>query len=197
MRPPLVRETSRLTWGRGAQEPKGQGSATVAVGLGGSRARTRPRWPQELDLLEEAGRLPGKDRFGGTITCFLSHKHVSVVQDELTERLQWTTNSLVNAKKNGTPYRHRPALGLALQHFSESPTVPVSGTSSCTGLREQARRSSPGPSPDSPARSPSRGASQPDPAFGSVPTEAWTMRSCPAETSGRLERMPCASLIRS
>ncbi|CAE6934907.1 ATAD3B [Symbiodinium sp. CCMP2456] len=29
-----------------------------------------------------------------------------VLEDELTERLQWTTNSLVNAKKNGTPYRH-------------------------------------------------------------------------------------------
>ena len=30
-----------------------------------------------------------------------------LLQDELSERLQWTTNSLVNAKKNGTPYRPR------------------------------------------------------------------------------------------
>eukprot|EP00928_Gymnodinium_smaydae_P088478 TRINITY_DN72560_c0_g1_i1.p1 TRINITY_DN72560_c0_g1~~TRINITY_DN72560_c0_g1_i1.p1 ORF type:complete len:564 (+),score=152.12 TRINITY_DN72560_c0_g1_i1:97-1788(+) len=29
-----------------------------------------------------------------------------VLEDDLTERLQWTTNSLVNAKKNGTPFRH-------------------------------------------------------------------------------------------
>jgi len=29
-----------------------------------------------------------------------------VLEDELSERLAWTTNSLVNAKKNGTPYRH-------------------------------------------------------------------------------------------
>eukprot|EP00927_Polykrikos_kofoidii_P085281 TRINITY_DN923_c0_g1_i1.p1 TRINITY_DN923_c0_g1~~TRINITY_DN923_c0_g1_i1.p1 ORF type:complete len:558 (-),score=122.39 TRINITY_DN923_c0_g1_i1:149-1822(-) len=29
-----------------------------------------------------------------------------VLEDELAERLQWTTNSLVNARKNGTPYRH-------------------------------------------------------------------------------------------
>merc|ERR1719221_30364 len=29
-----------------------------------------------------------------------------VLENELSERLQWTTNSLVNAKMNGTPYRH-------------------------------------------------------------------------------------------
>merc|ERR1719401_1851088 len=29
-----------------------------------------------------------------------------VLPEELTERLQWTTNSLVNAKANGTPFRH-------------------------------------------------------------------------------------------
>jgi len=29
-----------------------------------------------------------------------------VLEDELSERLQWTTNSLVNARKNGTPFRH-------------------------------------------------------------------------------------------
>mmetsp|Transcript_30441 Transcript_30441/g.65554 ORF Transcript_30441/g.65554 Transcript_30441/m.65554 type:complete len:552 (-) Transcript_30441:113-1768(-) len=29
-----------------------------------------------------------------------------VLEDELAERLTWTTNSLVNAKQNGTPYRH-------------------------------------------------------------------------------------------
>ncbi|CAD7950280.1 unnamed protein product [Amoebophrya sp. A25] len=29
-----------------------------------------------------------------------------VLQDELSERLTWMTNSLVNAKKNGTPFRH-------------------------------------------------------------------------------------------
>merc|ERR1719401_2635604 len=29
-----------------------------------------------------------------------------VLPEELTERLDWTTNSLVNAKRNGTPFRH-------------------------------------------------------------------------------------------
>merc|ERR1719221_2018009 len=29
-----------------------------------------------------------------------------VLQPELAERLEWTTNSLVNAKRNGTPFRH-------------------------------------------------------------------------------------------
>jgi ATPase family AAA domain-containing protein 3A/B len=29
-----------------------------------------------------------------------------VLEDELAERLEWTTNSLVNAKRNGTPFRH-------------------------------------------------------------------------------------------
>lgn len=29
-----------------------------------------------------------------------------VLEDELSERLKWTTNSLVNAQRNGTPYRH-------------------------------------------------------------------------------------------
>ena len=28
-----------------------------------------------------------------------------VLEEELSERLNWTTNSLVNAKKNGTPFR--------------------------------------------------------------------------------------------
>jgi len=29
-----------------------------------------------------------------------------VLEEELSQRLNWTTNSLLNAKKNGTPYRH-------------------------------------------------------------------------------------------
>eukprot|EP00439_Symbiodinium_sp_Y106_P056380 s2371_g7.t3 len=64
MRPPLVRETSRLTWGR--------------------------------DGLKS---LISSRKQGGFLEKI-------VLEDELTERLQWTTNSLVNAKKNGTPYRH-------------------------------------------------------------------------------------------
>lgn len=64
MRPPLVRETSRLTWGR--------------------------------DGLKS---LISSKKQGGFLEKI-------VLEDELTERLQWTTNSLVNAKKNGTPYRH-------------------------------------------------------------------------------------------
>merc|ERR1719171_2866543 len=29
-----------------------------------------------------------------------------ILQDELQTRLDWTTNSLINAQKNGTPMRH-------------------------------------------------------------------------------------------
>ncbi|CAE7531095.1 atad3-a [Symbiodinium natans] len=64
MRPPLVRETSRMTWGR-----DGLASFISSKKQGG--------------FLEKI-----------------------VLEDDLSERLQWTTNSLVNAKKNGTPYRH-------------------------------------------------------------------------------------------
>ncbi|CAE7188655.1 ATAD3 [Symbiodinium pilosum] len=64
MRPPLVRETSRLTWGR-----------------------------------DGLASLISSKKQGGFLEKI-------VLEDELSERLQWTTNSLVNAKKNGTPYRH-------------------------------------------------------------------------------------------
>jgi len=65
MRPPLIRETSRWTWGRD--------------GFSISRF-----WKKDdKKLLENI-----------------------VLQSELSERLDWTTNSLVNAKKNGTPFRH-------------------------------------------------------------------------------------------
>eukprot|EP00931_Biecheleriopsis_adriatica_P004388 TRINITY_DN106066_c0_g1_i1.p1 TRINITY_DN106066_c0_g1~~TRINITY_DN106066_c0_g1_i1.p1 ORF type:complete len:572 (+),score=183.56 TRINITY_DN106066_c0_g1_i1:57-1772(+) len=65
MRPPLVRETSRWTWGQHSFK----------------------------DL------LPFKKQQGALMEKI-------VLEDELAERLQWTTNSLVNAKKNGTPFRH-------------------------------------------------------------------------------------------
>lgn len=67
MRPPLVRETSRWTWGSGAP------------GL----ARMLPWNKQDAKLMEKI-----------------------VLEEELSERLTWTTNSLVNAKQNGTPFRH-------------------------------------------------------------------------------------------
>jgi len=65
MRPPLVRETSRWTWGRD--------------GLKGL-----------LPIGKKQGKLMDN----------------IVLEDELAERLQWTTNSLMNAKANGTPFRH-------------------------------------------------------------------------------------------
>ena len=74
MRPPLVRETSRLTWG--LEPSPGEPRAWRAWNHWNRAAR--PRWPEELDLLEEAGRLPGKDRFGGRFDSFsLSGRHLS------------------------------------------------------------------------------------------------------------------------
>jgi len=67
MRPPLVRETSRWTWGSGVQ------------GL----LRMMPWKKQDTKLMDKI-----------------------VLEEELAERLTWTTNSLVNAKQNGTPFRH-------------------------------------------------------------------------------------------
>ena len=49
----------------------------------------------------------GRDRL--RLTAFMQPKkevmEQIVLEDELSERLQWTTNSLLNAKKNGTPFR--------------------------------------------------------------------------------------------
>merc|ERR1719265_209163 len=65
MRPPLVRETSRLTWNRDSL--------------------SRLQWwkPRSSNMLQNI-----------------------VLPEELSERLTWTTNSLLNARKNGTPFRH-------------------------------------------------------------------------------------------
>lgn len=69
MRPPLVRETSRVTWNRD------------------NLTRWQLQWPPwkrpEMKLMDKI-----------------------VLEEELAQRLEWTTNSLVNAKKNGTPFRH-------------------------------------------------------------------------------------------
>lgn len=67
MRPPLVRETSRLAWNR--------------------------------ESLMSGAWLPWKRKEANLMDKI-------VLEDELAERLQWTTNSLINAKKNGTPFRH-------------------------------------------------------------------------------------------
>ncbi|CAL1128400.1 unnamed protein product [Cladocopium goreaui] len=52
----------------------------------------------------------GRDRLRlASLVPFGQKKEVMekiVLEDELSERLNWTTNSLVNAKKNGTPFRH-------------------------------------------------------------------------------------------
>lgn len=64
MRPPLVRETSRMTWNR-------------------DNLKWLPWKRSDVKLLENI-----------------------VLEEELSQRLTWTTNSLMNAKKNGTPFRH-------------------------------------------------------------------------------------------
>mmetsp|Transcript_7638 Transcript_7638/g.14885 ORF Transcript_7638/g.14885 Transcript_7638/m.14885 type:complete len:591 (+) Transcript_7638:166-1938(+) len=64
--PPLVRETSRWTLGRGVRD--------AMYGLFG---RSRGTFTEKI-----------------------------VLPEELDSRLTWTTNSLINSKKNGTPFRH-------------------------------------------------------------------------------------------
>eukprot|EP00435_Cladocopium_sp_Y103_P057667 s25_g19.t4 len=86
---------------RSSRAASGDLSANVLPGLRLMRpplVRETSAWTFGRDRLRLAGLMP-----------FGQKKEVMekiVLEDELSERLNWTTNSLVNAKKNGTPFRH-------------------------------------------------------------------------------------------
>jgi len=92
------------------------GLTALAVGVYGARAATQvagniiERRLMKPPLVRETSAWTfGRDRLTGLVPFGRSKQEVMekiVLEDELAERLQWTTNSLVNAKKNGTPYRH-------------------------------------------------------------------------------------------
>jgi len=62
-------------------------------------------------LIRETSKWTWNKAFGGSIFNRASGNSGKVLdqivlEEELAQRLEWTTNSLVNAKKNGTPFRH-------------------------------------------------------------------------------------------
>jgi len=64
------------------------------------------RETSKFSLFGGSGRGP----IGNAMNFFRGKNKITtekiILQDELQTRLDWTTNSLVNAKKNGTPLRH-------------------------------------------------------------------------------------------
>lgn len=96
------------------------GLTALAAGVYGARAVTRvagnlvERQLMRPPLVRETSRFTWTwDSMGSALARYLpwAKKDVNlmekiVLEDELAERLQWTTNSLVNARMNGTPYRH-------------------------------------------------------------------------------------------
>jgi len=92
------------------------GLSVLAVGVYGARAATRvagnlvERSMMKPPLVRETSRFSwGRDGFKGLLPFGKTQKPLMeniVLEEELSERLNWTTNSLVNAKKNGTPFRH-------------------------------------------------------------------------------------------
>jgi len=93
------------------------GLTALALGVYGARATTQvagniiERRLMRPPLVRETSAWTfGRDRLRlASLMPFGQKKEVMekiVLEDELSERLNWTTNSLVNAKKNGTPFRH-------------------------------------------------------------------------------------------
>mmetsp|Transcript_63286 Transcript_63286/g.112519 ORF Transcript_63286/g.112519 Transcript_63286/m.112519 type:complete len:570 (-) Transcript_63286:102-1811(-) len=92
------------------------GLTGLALGVYGARAATRvagnlvERSLMKPPLVRETSRFSwGRDGFKSLLPLGKTQKPLMeniVLEDELSERLTWTTNSLVNAKKNGTPFRH-------------------------------------------------------------------------------------------
>lgn len=97
------------------------GLTAVAIGVYSSRAATRvagnliERSMMRPPLVRETSRFHwgrggiaawarSKNPFGAKSDAKLMDN--IVLGEELSERLEWTSNSLVNAKKNGTPFRH-------------------------------------------------------------------------------------------
>jgi ATPase family AAA domain-containing protein 3A/B len=94
------------------------GLTCLALGVYSARATTRvagnliERRLMRPPLVRETSRFTwSKQSFAGMWKWPFSKQDAKimekiVLEEELSERLQWTTNSLLNAKKNGTPYRH-------------------------------------------------------------------------------------------
>lgn len=90
------------------------GLTALAVGVYGARAGTRiagnllERYLVRPLLVRETSRWTWDRRswlpFSNKQRPQIFEK--IVLEDELSQRLQWTTNSLVNTRKNGTPFRH-------------------------------------------------------------------------------------------
>jgi len=86
-------------------------SSTKVAGNLIERALSRPPLVRETSKWS----LLGKTRMNGGLlanaVAFIRGKKLSppdkiILQDELQTRLDWTTNSLINAQKNGTPMKH-------------------------------------------------------------------------------------------
>eukprot|EP00932_Pfiesteria_piscicida_P000359 SRR837773.1035.p1 GENE.SRR837773.1035~~SRR837773.1035.p1 ORF type:complete len:416 (+),score=191.81 SRR837773.1035:35-1249(+) len=91
------------------------GLTLLAVGVYGARNATRiagnlleKRLMRPPLVRETSRRTWNRDSFKWPFWKKPEPKFMEkiVLQDELAERLNWTTNSLVNAKRNGTPFRH-------------------------------------------------------------------------------------------
>lgn len=94
------------------------GLTALAIGVYSARAATRvagnllERKLMRPPLVRETSRFTWSRQTSGGKWKFPwspAEKPIMekiVLEEELAERLQWTTNSLLNAKKNGTPYRH-------------------------------------------------------------------------------------------
>jgi ATPase family AAA domain-containing protein 3A/B len=79
-------------------------SARAAARVGGNLLERRLMRPP---LVRETSRRTwNKENFFPWMKQNTGLMDKIVLEDELAERLQWTTNSLINARKNGTPYRH-------------------------------------------------------------------------------------------
>lgn len=94
------------------------GLTALAVGVYTARAGTRvianivERNLMRPPLVRDTSRFTwSRDGIVGALRRPFAQKEANVfenivLQDELEEQLKWTTNSLINAKANGTPFRH-------------------------------------------------------------------------------------------
>jgi len=89
------------------------GLTLLAGGVYGARATTRvlgrvlERQLSRPPLVRETSRWSWKPQFSWMPKRSASSLFESIVLEEnLAERLQWSTNALLNAQQNGTPFRH-------------------------------------------------------------------------------------------
>merc|ERR1719453_2366823 len=92
------------------------GLTALAVGVYGARAGTRlaanlvERTLGRPSLVRETSRFTFNKQGKGWLPWLSQEKapifDKIVLETDLSERLQWTTNHLMQAQANGTPYRH-------------------------------------------------------------------------------------------